>query len=112
NSLGGGCPMHSPAAAAAFRSVAVKEQAGPKVRERSPSFSDHFSQATQFWNSMSDWEKEHIAAAFAVNPAGSPEAPTPSAPTPAGPLRKDAGKLRSPALSMDKPAPTIKGRKV
>ena len=65
NSLGGGCPMHSPAAAAAFRSVAVKEQAGPKVRERSPSFSDHFSQATQFWNSMSDWEKDHIAAAFA-----------------------------------------------
>ena len=150
NSLGGGCPMHSPAAAAAFRSVAVKEQAGPKVRERSPSFSDHFSQASQFWNSMSDWEKDHIAAAFAfelnqvvdevvrdrtmneilvnihedlaalvseatgiaVNPAGSPEAPTPSAPTPAGPLRKDAGKLRSPALSMDKPAPTIKGRKV
>ena len=150
NSLGGGCPMHSPAAAAAFRSVAVKEQAGPKVRERSPSFSDHFSQATQFWNSMSDWEKDHIAAAFAfelnqvvdevvrdrtmneilvnihedlaamvseatgiaVEPAGTPEAPTPSAPTPAGPLRKDAGKLRSPALSMDKPPPTIKGRKV
>ena len=65
NSLGGGCPMHSPAAAAAFRSVAVKEQAGPKVRERSASFTDHFSQATQFWNSMSDWEKDHIAAAFA-----------------------------------------------
>jgi catalase len=27
-------------------------------------------------------------------------------------LRKDADKLRSPALSMDKPPPTIKGRKV
>jgi catalase len=65
NSLGGGCPMHSPAAAAAFRSVAVKEAPGAKVRERSPSFADHFSQATQFWNSMSDWEKDHIAAAFA-----------------------------------------------
>jgi catalase len=65
NSLGGGCPMHSPAAAAAFRSLAVSEQSGPKVRERSPSFNDHFSQATQFWNSMSDWEKDHIAAAFA-----------------------------------------------
>jgi catalase len=48
NSLGGGCPMHAPGAAAAFRSVAVREQAGPKVRERSPSFADHFSQATQF----------------------------------------------------------------
>jgi catalase len=149
NSLGGGCPMHAPGAAAAFRSVAVREQAGPKVRERSPSFADHFSQATQFWNSMSEWEKDHIAAAFAfelnqvvdetvrdrtmnevlvnidqqlasmvseatgiaVNPAGTPEAPTPSAPTPAGPL-KDASALKSPALSMDKPPPTIKGRKV
>jgi catalase len=65
NSLAGGCPMHSPAAAAAFCSVAVKEAPGLKVRERSPTFSDHFSQATQFWNSMSDWEKDHIAAAFA-----------------------------------------------
>ena len=64
NSLGGGCPMHQPGAAAAFRSVALKEAPGAKVRERSPSFSDHFSQATQFWNSMSDWEKDHIAAAF------------------------------------------------
>jgi catalase len=149
NSLGGGCPMHSPDAAAAFRSVAIKDQPGPKVRERSPSFADHFSQATQFWNSMSDWEKDHIAAAFAfelnqvvdeavrdrtmneilvniaqelaamvseatgiaVSPAGTADAPTPSAPTPAGPL-KDASKLKSPALSMDKPPPAIKGRKV
>ena len=149
NSLGGGCPMHAPGAAAAFRSVAVREQAGPKVRERSPSFADHFSQATQFWNSMSEWEKDHIAGAFAfelnqvvdegvrartmneilvnidadlatmvseatgiaVRPAGTLEAPTPSAPTPAGPL-KDARKLKSTALSMDKPPPTIKGRKI
>ena len=37
---------------------------GAKLRRRSPSFSDHFSQATMFWNSMSDWEKDHIAAAF------------------------------------------------
>ncbi len=149
NSLGGGCPMHAPEAAAAFRSVPVREQPGPKVRERSPSFADHFSQATQFWNSMSDWEKDHIAAAFSfelnqvvdeavrartmneilvnidrklagmvseatgipVDPTGTPEAPTPSAPTPAGPL-KDASKLKSPALSMDRPPPTIKGRKI
>ena len=149
NSLGRGCPMHSPESAAAFRSVSVKEP-GAKVRERSASFSDHFSQATQFWNSMSDWEKDHIAAAFAfelnqvvdegvrnrmmnevlinideglagmvseatgipVKRAGTSEAPTPSAPTPSGPLRRDAKKLKSPALSMDKPPPTIKGRKV
>ena len=30
NSLGGGCPMHQPAAAAAFRSVALKEAPGPR----------------------------------------------------------------------------------
>jgi len=149
NSLGGGCPMHQPGAAAAFRSVALKEP-GLKVRERSESFSDHFSQATQFWNSMSDWEKDHIAAAFSfelnqvvdegvrnrtmneilvniaaelaemvsgatgieIAPAGTPEAPTPSAPTPSGPLKPNAASLKSPALSMDKPPPTIKGRKI
>ena len=63
NRLGGGCPMHSPADADAFTSYTEKMD-GSKIRERSPSFSDHFSQATQFWNSMSDWEKEHIAEAF------------------------------------------------
>jgi len=30
---------------------------GEKVRRRSPSFADHFSQATMFWNSMAYWEK-------------------------------------------------------
>lgn len=149
NSLGGGCPMHSPAAAAAFRSVAFQE-AGAKLRQRSDSFSDHFSQASMFWNSMSDWEKDHIAAAFAfelnmvvdegvrnrvmnellcnispqlaqmvsgqtgieVAPAGSPQAPTPSAPSPSGPLNLNAGELRSPALSMDRPPPMVRGRKI
>jgi catalase len=149
NTLGGGCPMHSPGAAAAFRSVSLKEP-GLKVRERSPTFNDHFSQATQFWNSMSDWEKDHIAAAFsfelnqvvdegvrnrtmnellvniadelasmvsgatgiAVNSTSTPEAPTPSAPTPSGPLNPKAKKLSSPALSMDKAPPTLKGRKI
>ena len=64
NRLGGGCPMHSPEAADAFVSYAEKVD-GTKIRARSDSFSDHFSQATQFWNSMSDWEQEHIAEAFA-----------------------------------------------
>ncbi|MEH2138034.1 catalase-related domain-containing protein [Nostoc sp.] len=27
---------------------------------RSPSFQDHFSQATLFWNSLSETEKEHL----------------------------------------------------
>ena len=64
NRLGGGCPMHSPEAADALVSYAEKVD-GTKIRARSASFSDHFSQATQFWNSMADWEKAHIAAAFA-----------------------------------------------
>ncbi|HMK48397.1 MAG TPA: catalase, partial [Methanocella sp.] len=37
---------------------------GRKVRERSESFRDYFSQATLFWNSMSDYEKDHIVRAF------------------------------------------------
>jgi len=37
---------------------------GKKIRERSDSFSDHFSQATLFWNSMAPWEKNHIVDAF------------------------------------------------
>ncbi|WP_226526876.1 catalase [Metabacillus niabensis] len=37
---------------------------GRKVQSRSESFKDHFSQATMFWNSMSEPEKEHIIDAF------------------------------------------------
>jgi catalase len=37
---------------------------GQKVRQRSESFKDHFSQATLFWNSMSGAEKQHIVDAF------------------------------------------------
>ena len=37
---------------------------GHKVRQRSESFNDHFTQATLFWNSMSGAEKQHIIEAF------------------------------------------------
>ncbi|MGE8360308.1 catalase HPII [Pseudomonas sp.] len=37
---------------------------GNKVRVRSASFADHFSQATLFWRSMSPPEQEHIIAAY------------------------------------------------
>ncbi len=37
---------------------------GHKARARSGSFHDHFSQATLFWNSMSDAEKDHMIDAF------------------------------------------------
>ncbi|ODA66437.1 Catalase HPII [Methyloligella halotolerans] len=68
NSLDGGCPMHQPEAVQAFRSYAEKME-GEKVRERSDSFADYFSQARLFWNSMADWEKEHIvnAISFELN---------------------------------------------
>ena len=37
---------------------------GTTIRERSESFQDHYSQATLFWNSMSEPEKQHIIKAF------------------------------------------------
>ena len=36
----------------------------PKVRQRSPSFDDHFSQASMFWISQSPAEQDHLVAAF------------------------------------------------
>jgi catalase len=63
NSLAEGCPMQTPEKLGGFVSVAEKME-GHKVRERSESFRDYFSQATLFWNSQSDVEKEHIVSAF------------------------------------------------
>ncbi|GIP28903.1 catalase-2 [Paenibacillus sp. J23TS9] len=37
---------------------------GRKVRARSDSFKDHYSQAKLFWNSMSDVEQKHMIKAF------------------------------------------------
>lgn len=62
NSLGGGCPMMAGAKDGGFVHYAEKVD-GKKVRERSESFKDHFSQARLFWNSMSDVEKKHIIKA-------------------------------------------------
>ncbi|MEV0648154.1 catalase [Phytomonospora sp. NPDC050363] len=63
NTIGGGCPVVPGAVPGAFVHFPEPVE-GPKVRRRSPTFSDHFSQATLFWNSMSDWEKKHIVAAY------------------------------------------------
>jgi catalase len=41
-----------------------EKMSGNKIRERSPSFADHYSQATLFWNSQSETEKKHIVSAF------------------------------------------------
>jgi catalase len=67
NSLGGGCPMAAPENLGGFAHYAEK-LGGRKVRERSESFKDHFSQATLFLNSLSKHEKEHLikAALFEI----------------------------------------------
>ncbi len=45
--------------------VTYPEQvSGPKVRQRSESFGDHYGQARLFWNSMTPPEKEHIVKAL------------------------------------------------
>ena len=56
-----GGPRESPTRG--FRSY-PSEDGGPKVRERSETFSDHYSQARQFYISQTDIEREHIASAF------------------------------------------------
>ncbi|MEU9889673.1 catalase [Sphaerisporangium sp. NPDC051011] len=61
NSLDGGWPV--PADGRAYHHYQERVE-GYKIRKRSESFSDHYSQATLFWNSMSDWERAHIVAAF------------------------------------------------
>ncbi|KPC35659.1 Catalase [Pseudomonas syringae pv. cilantro] len=65
NSIDGGWPKETPAAAVdgGFETYPERVEAH-KVRERSESFSDHFSQATLFFQSMSHHEKEHIIAAY------------------------------------------------
>lgn len=65
NSVDSGWPKETPPAASGggFESYPERME-GHKVRARSPSFSDHFSQATLFWNSMSEPEKEHIIGAY------------------------------------------------
>lgn len=63
NSLGSGCPFQAKWADGGFASHAEKIDA-KKVRERSPSFFDHFSQATLFYNSQSEHEQNHIIDAL------------------------------------------------
>ena len=63
NTLGGGCPMQAGARLGGFTSYAETID-GQKVRARSASFFDHFSQATLFYNSQSEPEKAHIINAL------------------------------------------------
>ncbi len=63
NSIAQGCPALASAAEGGFHHYQERVD-GRKVRARSKSFQDHFSQATLFWNSMADWEREHIVDAL------------------------------------------------
>jgi catalase len=60
NSLGGGQPAPSLSEGYVHYPERVE---GNKVRERSSSFKDHFTQATLFFNSLSLPEKEHLVRA-------------------------------------------------
>ena len=63
NSLGGGCPFQ--AGAAGFVSFPEPREDGDhKVRGKAERFADHYTQATLFWNSQTDVEKQHIINAF------------------------------------------------
>ncbi|WP_195155561.1 catalase [Candidatus Protochlamydia phocaeensis] len=63
NSLGKGCPMQALWSQGGFASFPQK-MSGEKVRKRPESFGDHYSQASLFWNSMSDAEKRHMIKGF------------------------------------------------
>jgi len=63
NSLASGSEFRVDGGLQGFQSH-PEEMESPKIRRRSPSFDDHFSQATLFYNSQSPAEKEHIIAAF------------------------------------------------
>ncbi len=63
NSLGGGCPFQ--AGKAGFVSFPERREEGDhKVRGKAERFADHYTQATLFWKSQTDVEKQHIINAF------------------------------------------------
>lgn len=63
NSLDQGHPRPAPEEEGGYVHYAQRVE-GHKVRQRSESFGDHFSQASMFWNSQSDAEKQHLISAF------------------------------------------------
>lgn len=61
NSLGGGCPFQ--AGVKGFMSFPQPTEEH-KVRGKPEKFAEHYNQATLFWNSQTDIEKQHIIKAF------------------------------------------------
>ena len=63
NSLAGGCPFQ--AGKAGFMSFPEpRQESEHKIRGKAERFADHYTQATLFWNSQTDIEKQHIIGAF------------------------------------------------
>ena len=58
NSIGGGCPFLAGAKEGFVHTAQALES--PVVRHRSPTFDDHYSQATLFVNSLTAPEKQHL----------------------------------------------------
>ncbi len=132
NSLGGNLP--APVAQEDGGFVSVPEQVeGHKIRERSPSFSDHYSQATLFWNSLSMGEKDRLVEAAHFELGKVPQASVKQRmlerfnkvdgelaqrvaqglgmPVPTTPASPNHGQ-KSAALSQEHTTQTAKGRKV
>ncbi|TXF79009.1 catalase [Chryseobacterium sp.] len=63
NSMAQGCPFQAMMTEGGFTSFEERIDSS-KIRKRSQSFFDHFSQPTLFYNSMSVHEKRHIQNAF------------------------------------------------
>lgn len=63
NAMANNSPYPVPAEQGGYEHYTEKVE-GRKIRQRSDSFKDHYSQASMFWNSMSDVEKQHLVSAF------------------------------------------------
>ena len=64
NTIGGGCPALGVVRRGRPTATTPSESTVRRSASAAESFKDFYSQATLFWNSMSDWEKQHIADAF------------------------------------------------
>ena len=132
NSLGDNLPAPVSEADGGFVHFPERVE-GHVIRERSPSFSDHFSQATLFWNSLSIGEQDRLveAAHFELGKVAQPEVKTRmidlfnkvdgelakrvakglGMPAPTEPATPNHGQ-KSPALSQENTIKTGKSRKV
>ena len=140
NSLSKGCPMTAPQEMGGYVHYAERVD-GNKVRARSESFQDHFSQATLFWKSLTLPEQEHLVQAahfelgkvetkairqrmlelfhqvdpdLAIQIAAGIGVPAPGKDAPVVKHEKKGKRVdRSAALSMEQgPADSIQGRRV